>query len=156
VHSLAGEQLQESESFVGSERQKREEVVRVAMGSVYQGKSILFMVPVNGTYKISLILFQPVRTPCVFLDNHACFLLTLTFETVSAMYSLFLALVLFPQVQRRAQAELDVVIGRDRLPTFDDRPRLPYIEALCKELMRWKMATPMGTIRSFCSSRESE
>ena len=62
------------------------------------------------------------------------------------MYSLFLALVLFPQVQRRAQAELDLVIGRDRLPTFDDRPRLPYIEALCKELMRWFMVAPIGTI----------
>jgi hypothetical protein len=58
VHSLAGEQLQESESFVGSERQKREEVVRVAMGSVYQGKRFLFMIPVPGTYKISLILFS--------------------------------------------------------------------------------------------------
>ena len=89
--------------------------------------------------------FQPVQTRCVFLDNHVCFLLTMIFETVSTMHSLFLALVLYPEVQRRAQAELDAVIGRDRLPTFDDRPRLPYIEALCKELMRWKMVTPMGT-----------
>ena len=92
-----------------------------------------------------MVSFQPVQTLCVFLDNYACFLLTLTFETVSAMHSLFLALVLYPEVQRRAQAELDAVIGRDRLPTFDDRTRLPYIEALCKELMRWKMVTPMGT-----------
>jgi cytochrome P450 len=61
------------------------------------------------------------------------------------MYSFFLALTLFPQVQRRAQAELDAVIGRDRLPTFDDRPRLPYIQALCKELLRWQMAGPVGT-----------
>ena len=61
------------------------------------------------------------------------------------MYSLFQALVLFPQVQNRAQAELDAVIGRDRLPTFDDRPRLPYIEALCKELTRWQMVTPTGS-----------
>ena len=67
-------------------------------------------------------------------------------KTVSAMYSLFLALVLFPQAQRRAQAELDAVIGRDRLPAFDDRPRLPYIEAFCKELMRWHMVAPTGTI----------
>lgn len=65
--------------------------------------------------------------------------------TVSSMHSLFLVLVLFPQVQRRAQAELDAVIGRDRLPTLNDRPRLPYIEALCKELMRWNMVTPVGT-----------
>jgi cytochrome P450 len=62
------------------------------------------------------------------------------------MNSLFLALVLFPQVQRRAQAELDLVIGRERLPTFDERPRLLYIEALCKELMRWFMVAPIGTI----------
>ena len=68
------------------------------------------------------------------------------------MISLFLALVLYPGVQRRAQAELDVVIGRDRLPTIDDRPRLPYIQAFCKELMRWQMVTPIGTIWSFSMS----
>ncbi|KAH9039822.1 cytochrome P450 [Lactarius pseudohatsudake] len=64
--------------------------------------------------------------------------------TVAAMYSLFLALILYPEVQKRAQAELDSVISRDRLPTYDDRPRLPYIEAMCKELMRWRMVTPVG------------
>jgi cytochrome P450 len=101
---------------------------------------------VDGTHRAS---FQPVQKPCVILDNRAYFLLTPIIETVSSMYSLFLALVLFPQVQRRAQAELDEVIGRDRLPSFDDRPRLPYIEALCKELMRWQMVTPMGALQSF-------
>jgi cytochrome P450 len=70
-------------------------------------------------------------------------------KTVSTMSFFFLALTLFPRVQRRAQAELDAVVGRDRLPTFDDRPRLPYIEALYKELMRWQMVTPMGTVPSF-------
>jgi cytochrome P450 len=80
------------------------------------------------------------------LDISAGFLPTSTMKTVSSMSSLFLALVLFPHVQKQAQAELDVVVGRDRLPTFDDRPRLPYIEALCKELMRWNMVTPIGMI----------
>ena len=59
--------------------------------------------------------------------------------------SLFLALVLYPEVQKRARAELDAVTTRDRLPTFDDRPRLPYIDAMCKEVMRWQMVTPLGT-----------
>ena len=72
------------------------------------------------------------------------------------MYSFVLALVLFPQVQRRAQAELDAVIGRDRLPSFDDRPHLPYIEALSKELLRWQMVTPIGTFRVFDHFREPE
>ena len=65
-------------------------------------------------------------------------------KTVSSLTSLFLALVLYPEVQKRAQAELDTVITRDRLPTFDDRPRLPYIDAMCRELMRWQMVTPLG------------
>jgi len=71
------------------------------------------------------------------------------------MASLFLALVLYPQVQKRAQAELDLVVGRDRLPTFDDRPRLPYIEAICRELLRWQMVTPIGSIIQY-SLRKSE
>jgi hypothetical protein len=100
------------------------------------------MVHVHGSNKNCR--FQLVQTLCVFQDNHGQFLLTLKSETVSSIYSLFLALVIFPHVQRRAQAELDLVIGRDRLPTFDDRPRLPYIEAICKELMRWQMVTPLG------------
>lgn len=61
------------------------------------------------------------------------------------MVSLFLALTLYPDVKKRAQRELDSVLGRDRLPTFDDRPRLPYIDALCKEVLRWRMVVPLGT-----------
>jgi cytochrome P450 len=61
------------------------------------------------------------------------------------MTSFFQALTLYPDVQNRAQAELDLVVGRDRLPTFDDRPRLPYIDAMCKELLRWRMVVPVGT-----------
>ena len=66
-------------------------------------------------------------------------------KTVSTLSSLFLALVLYPEVQKRAQAELDTVIPRERFPTFEDRPRLPYIDALCRELLRWQVATPLGT-----------
>jgi hypothetical protein len=39
VHSLAGEHLQESEDLIGSERHMQEEVIKVAMGSIYQGKA---------------------------------------------------------------------------------------------------------------------
>ena len=53
-------------------------------------------------------------------------------------------MVAFPEAQRRAQAELDVVVGRDRLPTFSDAPHLPYIHALIKETLRWRSAAPFG------------
>jgi cytochrome P450 len=55
-----------------------------------------------------------------------------------------LALLLYPDVQKRAQAEIDRVIGRGRLPGFSDRPNLPYIDGICKELLRWRLVLPLG------------
>jgi cytochrome P450 len=63
--------------------------------------------------------------------------------TVSTMHTFFLCMTLFPEAQRKAQAEIDAVIGHDRLPTLDDRARLPYLEALVSEMLRWG---PVGTI----------
>ena len=53
-------------------------------------------------------------------------------------------MIAFPEVQRRAQDELDTVVGRDRLPTFADTPRLPYACAVMKEVLRWRPAVPLG------------
>ena len=47
-------------------------------------------------------------------------------------------------LQSRAQAELDSVTGTERLPTFEDRSRLPFLDALCKETQRWRPVTPLG------------
>ncbi|KAH9959747.1 cytochrome P450 [Lactifluus volemus] len=64
--------------------------------------------------------------------------------TVAALMSLFLAALLYPDIQKRAQEELDTVTGRERLPTFEDRPRLPFIDALCKEVLRWRPVAPLA------------
>ncbi len=50
----------------------------------------------------------------------------------------------FPDVQRKAQAELDAVIGPDRIPTLEDRERLPYLNAVYLEILRWIPVAPMG------------
>lgn len=54
-----------------------------------------------------------------------------------------LAMLLNQDVQRKAQAELDSVVG-ERLPEFTDREHLPYINAICKEVHRWHPITPLG------------
>jgi cytochrome P450 len=54
------------------------------------------------------------------------------------------AMLLSPEIQKRAQAELDSVTGRERLPTFDDRPKLPFVDAVCKESLRWHPVIPTG------------
>ena len=53
-------------------------------------------------------------------------------------------MLLYPEIQKKAQDEIDSVIGRDRLPTFEDRPRLPFIDAVCKEVLRWRPVAPVG------------
>ncbi|KAG6000837.1 hypothetical protein E4U21_004951 [Claviceps maximensis] len=65
--------------------------------------------------------------------------------TVSSVCSLILAMILHPDIQLRAQKEIDDVVGSDRLPGFQDRDHLPYINALIKETYRWIPVIPIGT-----------
>ncbi|KAG2114147.1 cytochrome P450 [Suillus discolor] len=68
-----------------------------------------------------------------------------SYETTTSVITIFaLAMVLYPGVQRRAQAEIDSVVGRDRLPTFEDRTSLPYIESVLRETLRWQPIVPLG------------
>ncbi|KAG1813916.1 cytochrome P450 [Suillus subaureus] len=64
--------------------------------------------------------------------------------TSSSLTSFVLAMVLYPEVQKHAQAEIDAVVGQDRFPTFNDRDKLPYIGALMQELLRWAPVAPQG------------
>lgn len=52
-------------------------------------------------------------------------------------------MLLYPGVQTRAQLELDNKCC-GRLPEFSDRERLSYVNALCKEVMRWNPVAPLG------------
>ncbi|TBU30135.1 cytochrome P450 [Dichomitus squalens] len=66
-------------------------------------------------------------------------------DTVHASaQAFFLAMARHPEVQRKAQSELDTIIGPDRLPEFSDLKSLPYISAVMKELLRWHIITPIG------------
>lgn len=55
-----------------------------------------------------------------------------------------LAMVLHPEVMRRAQEQLDAVVGRDRLPVVGDKNQLPYISAIVKEVLRWSPVVPLA------------
>ena len=58
-----------------------------------------------------------------------------------------LAMTLHPDVMHRAQQQIDSIVGKDRPPTFADREKLPYIEAIVKEVLRWRPVGPMGLPR---------
>ncbi|KAL4767710.1 cytochrome P450 [Aspergillus nidulans var. acristatus] len=57
--------------------------------------------------------------------------------TANAMQSFVLAMVLHPEWQRRVQREVDSVVG-ERVPGFEDMPRLPLVRAVVKEVLRWR------------------
>ncbi|KAI9443587.1 cytochrome P450 [Lactarius indigo] len=66
-------------------------------------------------------------------------------ETTSTMLLWWLlAMLAYPEVQRRAHAELDEVVGTARPPTFADLPSLPYIRAMVNETLRWSLTVPFG------------
>jgi cytochrome P450 len=62
------------------------------------------------------------------------------------MIVFFAAMLIRPEVQTMVQKELDSVTGRERLPTFEDRPRLPLVDAICREVLRWRPVTPLGEL----------
>ena len=51
---------------------------------------------------------------------------------------------LHPEVQRKAQREIDKVVGHDRLPGAQDRKDLPYVDAVMREVMRLDPVAPLG------------
>ncbi|KAF8717348.1 Cytochrome p-450, partial [Rhizoctonia solani] len=55
-----------------------------------------------------------------------------------------LAMVLHPEVQAKVQQEIDTAVGSNRLPTFSDRPNLPYLERVLLEVLRWRPGIPLG------------
>ena len=64
--------------------------------------------------------------------------------TATSMYWWALAMIAHPEIQKRAQAELDAVVGRFRPPTCSDAPSLPYIQAMVKETLRWRPVLPLA------------
>ncbi|KAM0235931.1 hypothetical protein ACHAP5_009532 [Fusarium lateritium] len=55
-------------------------------------------------------------------------------------------MLLYPEVQRKAQYELDKVVGSGRMPTMDDEQSLQYIRACMKETLRWMPTTILGAV----------
>lgn len=54
------------------------------------------------------------------------------------------AMTAYPDVQRKAQAQIDSVVGADRSPRWEDYAQLPYVAQCVKEAMRWRPVTPLA------------
>ncbi|KAJ7719464.1 cytochrome P450, partial [Mycena olivaceomarginata] len=76
-------------------------------------------------------------------------------ESFSAMIKVFiLAMLVNPDIQNKAQAYIDAVVADGRMPTFSDRPLLPYIDGILKEIMRWKVVSPTALPHQLTNDEE--
>ncbi|KAH8105253.1 cytochrome P450 [Cristinia sonorae] len=64
--------------------------------------------------------------------------------TTAAAQAVMVAMAMFPDAQRKAQAELDRVVGHSRLPDFNDLDNLVYVHAVVLETLRWMPIVPLG------------
>ncbi|KAH7906297.1 cytochrome P450 [Hygrophoropsis aurantiaca] len=64
--------------------------------------------------------------------------------TITVISHFILAMVQHPEVLARAQAEIDAVVGSNRLPSSDDREDLPYCNAIFTECLRWGVPVPLN------------
>src|SRR6218665_2281272 len=67
------------------------------------------------------------------------------FETTTTTLLWLLAFIANnPTIQERLQKDIDAVIPRNRLPSLDDQPKLPFVEATILETMRFRTVLPLS------------
>ncbi|KAL4062926.1 cytochrome P450 [Scleroderma citrinum] len=137
----------------GGYKRRKEEICRLARDVLDEPVKYVEDCIVAGTAKKSMVfdLFQKRFVKDSSLDQEeaikamAATVFSPGAETTGSTIRVFLlAMVLYPEIQSRAQEELDKVVGTDRLPNFTDRENLPYIEAILLETLHWYPVAPLG------------
>ena len=64
--------------------------------------------------------------------------------SASVLASFVQAMVVYPEVQKKAQAEIDAVLGEDKVPEWSDYDKLPYVAQIVKESHRWRPVAPLS------------
>ncbi|KAJ7824971.1 cytochrome P450 [Mycena olivaceomarginata] len=76
-------------------------------------------------------------------------------DVTEAMIKVFiLAMLVNPDIQKKAQTYIDAVVADGRMPTFSDRPLLAYIDGILKETMRWKVVAPIALTHQLINDEE--
>lgn len=109
---------------------------------------IVSMEKPNPSFSIGLVQAQKKHG---FDDDFAAYMTGTLLEagtdtTANTLVWFLCAMLIFPEVQVRAQAELDRVVGADRMPLPDDEPNLQYVRGCIKESLRWKPVVIMGAM----------
>ena len=140
--SLTAKMFEMQKDKNGEVSREGEEFIAKVTGVIYAGKPIQYSF-LNIEIILKLVFIRLCRWsgyclylfPLSFSYHSTCFMM----KTVSSILTFILAMVLYPEVQERAQEELDTVLGKNILPTFEDLPKLKYIDAIRKECLRYSI-----------------
>ncbi|KAJ7359897.1 cytochrome P450 [Mycena albidolilacea] len=77
-----------------------------------------------------------------------------TDTTTSYLQSLVLALIAYPEVQKKAHEEIDRMVGEHRMPTLKDLEQMPYIRAIISETHRFRPVAPLGAPHATLATEE--
>ncbi|EJU04022.1 cytochrome P450 [Dacryopinax primogenitus] len=103
--------------------------------------------PVDGDRFLSSALREKQSIHGMCLEDSAWLVgmlhLVAQYTTSIAILWLIMAFTLYPEVVKKGQLELDSVVGHHP-PTFEDLTQLPYLEAIVKEVLRWRPPGPMS------------
>ncbi|XP_066556991.1 vitamin D 25-hydroxylase [Amia ocellicauda] len=71
-----------------------------------------------------------------------------TETTTNAIRWAMLYMALYPNIQDKVQKEIDSVVGNNKPPSLEDKPRMPYTEAVLHEVLRLCNIAPLGIFRA--------
>ncbi|KAF5369154.1 hypothetical protein D9757_011077 [Collybiopsis confluens] len=99
----------------------------------------------NGSFIESILIQKGLEMDRDFIAHLGGILLEGGSDTTSTFLQSFtLAIIAFPDAQKKAQEEIDRVIGHDRSPTFEDITQMPYLQAVIKEVHRFRPVAPLA------------
>jgi hypothetical protein len=134
----------------GNSDELDDEIFKNALTTNYLGMSSLCMF--GHPLTLDLAGVETVST----VKGLDSFIYCICSQIQSALSIAFWCVALHPDAQKRAQDEIDRVVGTERLPNFEDRESLPYNEALWRETLRWRPALPVGNAHATIADDEYE
>lgn len=63
--------------------------------------------------------------------------------TASTVLAFIHVMIKFPHVQKKAQEQIDSILGEERSPLWSDYSDLPYVAMIVKETQRWRPVLPL-------------
>lgn len=114
----------------------------------------------NKPFLKHMLMLSPAFAEKTGFNRHAMYFLCGTLmeggsdTTSSIIIAAIHAMTKYPEVLKKAQQQIDKVVGEERSPVWDDYSSLPYIAALVKEAMRWRPVVPLAFPHSLSEDDE--